>query len=294
MRRHEVLRTRFPAAAEGTPIQVIEPATSCGYLTITEGALRNQPLATEEARRPFDLTAGPLLRPRLFRLKSNDHVLLVTMHHIISDGWSIRVLMREIAAVLRGLLAVAAVAPADRRFSTPTLPNGSASVCKASCWNAVDLLEAATRRHAAVMELPFDNPRPAVQTYAGLVSRSSCPQRSRTQSKAEPPPKATHCSWSCWRLQRRCYLVTRIRPTSLSGSIAPRRPNVGNGSLIGFFVNTLVLRTEMSADPSFAELLRRVREVVLGAYAHQDMPFEMLVEELQPGARHEPVRRCSR
>jgi len=287
-RRHEVLRTTFQLR-DGEPVQVIAPRPA---LVVDETDLRALPaaerevhahrLATAESRRPFDLTRGPLLRAGLLRLGEQDHMLLLTVHHIISDGWSLGVLFDEISCLYAAF--------ADGRPSSlPELPiqyadyaswqrewlQGSVLQEQLTYWKA---------RLTGLPELvlPTDRPRPALATFRGarhffaispeiVVGVTELARRTGTT--------VFMVLLAAFELLMSRYSGQQDFPV---GAPIANRTRKETEKLIGFFVNTLVLRADLSGDPTFRELLARVRETSLAAYAHQDLPFERLVEELHP------------
>lgn len=287
-RRHEVLRTTF-AVADGQPVQIISPALTLSlpvidlrHLPEGERGAVAQRLADEGAWQPFDLSRGPLLRASLLRLGPFAYVLLLTLHHIVADDWSMRILHEELTTLYN---AFAAGLPSP----LPELPIQYADYAVwQRDWLQGEALEsqlAYWRRQLAgltPLELPTDNPRPAVQSFRGASHLL----------KVLPPLAAALQALS----QRRgvtlfmtllaAFLTLLHRYTGqddlvLGLPVAGRNiPEVER--IIGFFVNTLVLRADLSGDPTFLELLGRVREVALNAYANQDLPFEMIVEELKP------------
>ncbi len=289
VRRHESLRTTF-ATKEGRAVQVIAPETTLALpvsdlsdLSETERQAAARRLATEEALRPFDLARGPLLRAHLLRLGEQDHVVLWTMHHIVSDGWSMGVLIRE-AAELYATFAAG---------KTPSLPELPIQYADFAAWQREWLRGDALEQQLAywkqqlsgsppLLELPTDRPRPAVQTSAGAHQSFTLPKdwsqtfKMLCQREGVTLFMALLAAFQTW-LSR----YARQKDICVGTPIANRqRAEVEN--LIGFFVNTLVVRADLSGDPSFRELLQRVRETTLDAYAHQDVPFEMLVDALQP------------
>jgi hypothetical protein len=288
VRRHEVLRTTI-ATVDGQPAQIISPALSLKLPVVdlrefpeTEQEAEIRRLASEEAQRPFDLGQGPLLRVALLRLAAEDHVLLVTMHHIISDGWSIGVFVRE-AVALYGSLDTGTPSP------LPELPIQYADYAVwQGQWLQGEVLErqlAYWKRQLAgisALELHTDRPRPVVQTYRGRIQSFPIPttlfEGLKILSRREG---ITLFMTLLAAFQTLLYRYTGQEDISVGTPIAGRNRLETEG-LIGFFVNILVLRTDLSDDPSFRELLGRVRDVALAAYAHQDLPFEKLVEELQP------------
>ncbi|HKR15461.1 MAG TPA: non-ribosomal peptide synthase/polyketide synthase [Pyrinomonadaceae bacterium] len=285
-KRHESLRTRF-VVVDGAPVQMIDPATAWELpitdLTQTpESDAEFQRLASDATRRPFDLTRGPLLHPHLFRLDRDEHVLLVTMHHIISDGWSIRVLMREIAVLVEAFSQ-------EKPSPLPELPVQFADFAQwqRQCLQG-ELLEtqlAYWKQRLAgaplLLELPLDKPRPAVQTYAGarqsLLLAEALSDEIKSLGKTEG-----HTLFVVLLAAFKALLHRYTNQTDIViGSPIAGRNHLETEGLIGFFANTLVLRTMVNGDPTFVELARRVREGVVEAQAHQDVPFERLVEELQ-------------
>jgi amino acid adenylation domain-containing protein len=242
-----------------------------------------QQLATEEARRPFDLAQGPLLRAILLRLDKEEHVLLLTMHHIVSDGWSMGILFRELSA-LYGAFSVGKPSP------LPELPIQYADFAVwQRQWLQGEVLEAQLaywRKQLdgapSMLELPTDRPRPAVQTSRG-ARQSLALSRDLTEAlKVLSRQEGVTLFMTLLAAFKTLLYRYAGRDDIIVVSPIANRNRVEIEGLIGFFVNTLVLHTDLSGNPSFRELLGRVREVALGAYAHQDLPFEKLVEELQP------------
>ncbi|HEX8559175.1 MAG TPA: amino acid adenylation domain-containing protein, partial [Pyrinomonadaceae bacterium] len=293
VRRHESLRTVF-TQRNGVPSQRILPAEAAEELTsfsVTDlcdlGDAERQDaarrLAGEEAARPFDLGAGPLLRISLLRLGAAEHVLTVTMHHIVSDGWSVGVLVREVASLYSAFVAgrpsplpeleiqYADFAAWQRRWLT-----GDTLESQLAYWRAQ--LDGAA---GEVLSLPTDRPRPAVQTGNGArVSFTLDPELGRKLAAFAHGEDATLFMAVLAAFQSLLYRYTGQERVSVGAPIANRVRRETEG-LIGLFMNTLVMRADLSSDPCFRDLLRQVREVCLGAYAHQDLPFERLVEELQ-------------
>jgi amino acid adenylation domain-containing protein/non-ribosomal peptide synthase protein (TIGR01720 family) len=283
VRRHEVLRTAF-ASREGRPVQVIAPQRPTALPVVDLGGLppaSREPtarrLAAAESLWPFDLQRGPLLRLTLVRLGEAEHLLLVTMHHIVADGWSIGVLMREVQALYRGL-------------SLPELPVQYADY---AVWQRQWLAGEALERQLAwwrgqlagtpgVLELPADHPRPAVLSLRGgetrFVLARELSRRLRELGRREGATPYMILAAALLALLSR---LSGQKDLTLGSPIAGRTRLETEG-LIGFFVNTLVLRADVGRAEVFLDLLRQVREASLGAYAHQDLPFEKLVDEIQP------------
>ncbi len=287
--RHESLRTTF-VATDGEPAQVIAEGRPAEMAVSElprapegERAAEVQRLLSEEARRPFALSRDPMLRAILLRLGAEDHVLCVTIHHIVSDWWSMRILMAELGTLYGSCLAGA-------ESPLPELPIQYADYAVwQRDWLRGEVLErqlAHWRRHLGgappALELPTDRPRPAVQTYRGAreslmlpgVLMDALQELARREGATLFMMLLAAYQTLLHRYTDQCDLVV--------GSPIAGRTRLETEGLIGFFVNTLALRADLSANPSFLELLRRVREVALGAYAHQDIPFERLVEELAP------------
>ncbi|MET0397745.1 MAG: condensation domain-containing protein, partial [Longimicrobiaceae bacterium] len=289
VRRHETLRTTF-ADADGSPVQVIAPSGAFALpvedLSALGEADREAALgrrAGEEALRAFDLAAGPLFRAVLLRLGAEEHALLLSMHHIVSDGWSMGVLFRELSALY-------AAYREGRESPLPELPVQYADY---AAWQREQLEGEALERQLAywrerladapaLLELPTDHPRPAAQSFRGASEPVQLPpevlERLRALGRQEG---ATPYMVALAAFQA---LLSRY---SGSEDVVVGSPVAGRGrgeveGLIGFFINTLVLRTDLSGDPSFRELVGRVRSVTLGAYEHQEVPFERLVAELSP------------
>ncbi len=283
VRRHEVLRTVF-AERDGEPAQVVLPAAGVPLPRADLRALpadRREPearrIAAEEAGRPFDLARGPLLRSLLVELAAERRVLLLDLHHIVTDGWSMGVLLREVKALYAGSpppeppVQYADFAIWQRRWLA-----GATLEYQLAWWRR--RLQGAP----AALELPADHPRPPVQTMRGAEHRFALDAGlsrgiAGLARREEVTPFMVLAAGLLTLLSR----LTGQRDLTIGSPIANRNHREIEGS-IGFFVNTLVLRADLSRAGSFRELLRQVRELSLGAYAHQDLPFEKLVEALQP------------
>jgi amino acid adenylation domain-containing protein len=287
VRRHESLRTSFPTR-DGEPVQQVASPAPVLLPVVDLGALRGEAreaeterLAADEARRPFDLAAGPLLRGTVLRLADDDAVVLLTLHHIVSDGWSMGILVRELSALYDAFSR-------GEEAQLPALPVQYAdySVWQRE-WLAGDVLQAQTgywrARLAgapALLELPTDRPRPLVPGDEGAgVAFTIGAETAAALRRLSRREGATlfMTLLAAWQL-----LLARYsgQDDVVVGSPIAGRNRLETEGLIGFFLNTLVLRADLSGDPEFGELLRRVRESTLGAYQHQDLPFEKLVEEL--------------
>ncbi|MEJ0096570.1 MAG: amino acid adenylation domain-containing protein [Methylocella sp.] len=289
VRRHEALRTRF-ASVDGAPTQIIAaalelalPLTDLSELPAAEAEGRAQQSAQDEARTPFDLEHGPLIRAQLIRLGDREHIALLTMHHIVSDGWSIGVLIKEIAALYAAYsqgrpspLPELLIQYADYAHWQRQWLQGAALEGQLGYWKE-QLADAPT-----LLALPTDRPRPAVQRYDGGTLRFAVSRQTTTGLNA----LARQAQATLFMTLAAAFNVLLSRYAGQDdicvGTSIANRPRPEVEGLIGFFVNTLVLRTRLAGNPSFKDLLMQVRSTALAAYAHQDVPFEQLVEELKP------------
>ncbi|HET8641597.1 MAG TPA: condensation domain-containing protein, partial [Pseudonocardiaceae bacterium] len=275
---HESLRTRFVEVA-GTAYQVVEDTATIPLRMVgagSEGELTD--LLHEEVRAPFELGGAPLARALLVRLAQDHHVLLVTMHHIVSDAVSLRVFLDGLAAAYGGAAVVTGTGPQYADFAQWQRErlSGPAAEQHLAFW----------REHLAaapeVLELPADRVRPAVQSYRGATHRFDLdPGLVRDVEEVGARHGATP-----YMALLAGFVTLLHRYTGqvdiVVGTPAANRAGTELAGVIGFFVNTLVLRTRLDGDPSFAELLRRVRRTALACYEHAELPFEKLVDELSP------------
>ncbi|HSF40688.1 MAG TPA: amino acid adenylation domain-containing protein [Thermoanaerobaculia bacterium] len=289
VRRHEALRTTFPAVA-GRPVQRIAPpapfplpVVDLGALPAGEGEREATRLTALEAAHPFDLAAGPLLRAGLLRLGEGEHLLLATLHHIVSDGWSMGILIRELGAAYQALAA----------GTSPVLPELPVQYADWAVWQRQwlqgDVLEAQLaywRRQlggdVAVLELPADRPRPAVATFQGSHRSAAFP--TALAESLEALSRREEATLFMTLLAAFDVLLARLTGQTdvpVGTPVAGRSRGEVEG-LIGLFLNTVVLREDLAGDPPFRALLARLRGTALDAFAHQDVPFERLVEDLQP------------
>jgi amino acid adenylation domain-containing protein len=287
VRRHEVLRTTY-TEIDGEPMQVIGDVP----LPLRRIDLTDRPpqaaeaevrrIAAEEGSRPFDLRRGPLLRATFVLVTPDASVLLLAMHHIVTDGWSMSVLYRE-------LLALYDAFAAGQPSPLPPLPIQYADFASwQRAWLSGDVLAsqlAYWRERLAdlsPLELPADRPRPARKSYRG----ASLPWRLPRPIDEELRRLSQREGVTMFMTLLAGFVALLARYTGQTdiavGSPVANRTRAELEQLLGFFVNTLVLRTDVSGTPSFRTLLARVRDAAVGAYAHQDLPFERLVEELQP------------
>ncbi len=298
VRRHEAFRTTF-ASIEGRPIQVIAHTAELTLSVVDLSGFdqmaqekEQRRLTTEQSQRPFDLTRGPLLRATLIRKEEQVHVLLLTIHHIICDGWSFGVLMRELATLydvfsagMPSPLSQLSIQYADFAIWQREWLQGRVLEEQLAYWKR-NLTGMPT-----ILALPTDRPRPPVQTYRGATFSFFLPLALGEHLKALcQREEATLFMGLLAAWQTLLYRYSSQENFAVGSPIANRsRPELEG--LIGFFANTLVLRADLSGNPTFRELVHRTREVCLGAYAYQDVPFEKLVEELRPerDASHSPL-----
>ncbi|HVR98391.1 MAG TPA: amino acid adenylation domain-containing protein, partial [Thermoanaerobaculia bacterium] len=292
IRRHETLRTTF-SEVEGRPAQEIAPPGDWSLLRVDlEGVFAaSQELGEAEIRhlavggfwRPYDLERGPLLRGALVRRSAVEHLLLLDMHHIVSDGWSMGVLVSEVSVLYAAALY-------GRPSPLPDLPVQYADFALwQRAWLSGETLESLLAwwrerlaGHSGVLHLPTDRPRPPAQSFRGGQE----PLNLGPELAAGVAALATRHGVTLFMAMLAAFNALLQRYTSdddiLVSTPVANRNRVELTGLIGFFVNTLVLRTRLGDDPSFSDLLARSREDAVGAYAHQDLPFERLVQELAP------------
>ncbi|HEX3129221.1 MAG TPA: amino acid adenylation domain-containing protein, partial [Thermoanaerobaculia bacterium] len=293
VRRHESLRTVFMEEA-GEPWQVIQEAGPLPLPVVDLGglpeALRDQELrrvALSEVRRPYDLARGPLVRSALVRLGREEHALLLGMHHIVSDGWSMSVFVRELGELYR---------------SPDDLPELSLQYADYAAWQRRWLSGEVLQERIAwwtdrlagappVIELPLDRTRPGVQGHRGR--RVSLAIEPEPASRFENLARRLGVTPFMALLSGFAALLSRYggQDDVVVGTPIANRGRAELEGIVGFFANTLALRVDLAGDPAFGELARRMRETSLGAYAHQDVPFERLVDELRPerSLSHSPV-----
>ncbi len=298
MRRHESLRTRF-VMDQGRASQEIDEAVALDVLlfdlsrlSVDEQESEIQRLASEEARKPFDLANGPLLRLTMLQLAESEHVLLLTLHHIVSDGWSMSVLMRELTVLY----------DAFSREEPSPLPQLPVQYADYAVWQREwlqgEVLEQQMKYWREqlqgappVLELPTDHPRPAAPSLRGRMLK----RRMSDELLQQLEDVSRREGLTLYMSVLAAFVVVLARYSNerdiVVGTPIAGRTRQEIEGLIGFFVNTLVLRTRVDEQESVQQLLERVREVCLGAYTHQEVPFEQLVEELQPerDLSHQPL-----
>ncbi len=287
VRRHEALRTVFTEAG-GRPAQVVRPPArevlrevdlSTLPEAVREAELRR--LVEEEAVRPFDLERGPLLRATLVRTAERESALLFTLHHIVCDGWSTGVLVREVSALYE----------AFSRGEASPLPELRTQYPDFSVWQRKALRDGALDGHVAywraklagappVLEVPTDRPRPPVMGGQGVTRLRGLGPGTVRALRELGRAEGTSLFMTTLTAWQALLALWSGQDDVVVGAPIAGRTRIELEALIGFFVNTLVLRTDLSGDPPVRELLRRARETMLDAEAHQDLPFERLVEEL--------------
>jgi amino acid adenylation domain-containing protein len=287
VQRHEVFRMTFVNIA-GRPFQIVGPTTTLPLpvvdlrgLSEDEQEAQVHALAHAEVHRQLDLGQGPLLRATLVQLTDAEHVLLLTMHHIVSDGWSHGVFWRELALFYEALttgqpssLPALSLQYADFAHWQQQWLRGEVLDTQLAYWKG-------QLAGVSTLQLPTDHPRPAVQTFRGarhLLTLS--PPLTHALKTLSQRHGVTLFMTLLAAFQTLLHCYTGQDDIAV-GSLIANRNQVELEGLIGFFVNTLILRTDLSGDPSFQALLARVREVTLGAYEHQDVPYEKLLEELR-------------
>ena len=285
IRRHEILRTTFPAV-NGKPLQVISPSLAMNIPVLDLQGLEAaeiQQIVTKEARQPFDLSNGPLLRVTLLRLGPESHVLVLIMHHIITDGWSMGIFIQELSSLYQTFT-----------LSSPLLlPELPIQYADFAVWQRQWLTEEVQKQQLnywkqqlagapPLLELPTDKPRPPVQTFCGATQEFQIDPNLSKQIKTFSQQSGA----TLFHTLLAAFVVLMFRYSGQDdiciGSPIANRNRREIESLIGFFVNTLVLRNQIKGNPSFNEFLSQVRQVATSAYTHQDVPFEQVVEALQP------------
>ena len=287
VRRHEALRTTF-AIEGGAPSQVIAPQLELGLLIEDLRALapdsRDEEVArltATDAMGPFDLTIGPLIRAKLLRLADDDYVFLLTMHHIVCDGWSMGVFFRELSALYQAFLLAQPAPLAELRVQYADFSvwqrawlQGEVRDSQLGYWRE-------QLKDLATLELPADRSRPRLQSFRG----ASHPLQIGADTLAHLRLLCRQYDVTLFMALLATFQVLLHRYTGqddiVVGSPVANRNRAETEGLIGFFVNSLVMRTSVSGDPTFAELLDRTKRTAVEAYANQDLPFEMLVDELR-------------
>ncbi len=287
--RHESLRTTFQLQDE-EPVQVVAPTmrlplttVDLGHLTPDEREAEARRLVSEEARRPFNLATGPLFRALIVRFDADDHILMVNLHHAISDGWSLGILSNELAALYEAFRtgAPSPLSPLPLTYSDYALWQRN-YLGGGALERQLDYWKKQMAGAPLSIELPTDHPRPPVQTFNGAKRTVSFSPELLENLKALSRKEGATLFITL--LAGFNVLLARYsgQRDLVVGTAAAGRHHPETERLIGYFANTLVLRSDLSGEPTFKDLMRQVRETTLNAYANQDVPFEKLVEELNP------------
>ena len=294
--RHEVLRTTFKqiynsSSRENTVIQVIKPF-NYDVLPVLDMTYLDKNNRDEfmmewlhvEIKKPFDLSSGPVMRCKLGKLDTDDYIFVVTTHHIVTDDWSFGIFINELAILYSNFIS-----SSDAKYVLPALPIQYADF---SAWQRswltddtlriqIDFWKEALENTSFMLEIPTDRPRPPVQTYRGQVFSNSLDEY--MSSKIRNLLKEAHSTLFMVLMAAFQTLLYRYssQETFLIGTPIANRTRLETEKLIGFFVNTLVIRADINSDLSFRQLINQIRNFSLSAYAHQDLPFEMLVDQIQ-------------
>ncbi|MBD2002953.1 MULTISPECIES: non-ribosomal peptide synthetase [Cyanophyceae] len=285
--RHEILRTNI-RVVDGQPVQAIAPTLSLNLpkidlrsLSQTERETEAQRLTIEAAKIPFDLSRDRLFVAKLLHLTETEYILILTLHHIISDGWSMGVLLKELIEIYTAFatektspLPKLPIQYVDFYYWQRQLLQGEILASGLNYWTQQ------LAGNLPVLNLPTDRPRPAIQTFKGARQKFILPKALTEAIKLLSQKENVTLFMALLAAFKTLVHRYTGQEDIIIGSPIANRNRVEFEQLIGFFVNTLVLRTDLAGNPSFRELLRRVREVALGAYAHQDLSFEQLVESL--------------
>ncbi|BAY81672.1 peptide synthetase [Calothrix parasitica NIES-267] len=291
VQRHEILRTSF-VAIDGQPNQVTTPELFLPLPIIDLRCLSElnrqtevDKLTKQEAQCPFNLTEAPLLRVKLLQITDNENILLLTLHHIIADGWSRGIILRELTALYKGsVLPKLPIQYVDFAVYQQQWLQGKELAAQIAYWKQ-------QLKDLSILELPTDNPRKPVQTFDSATEYVVIPKKILDGLKHLSRQQGTTLFMSALA----AFKILLHRYTSEDdiaiGSPIANRNWTEVEPLIGFFVNTLVLRTDVSGNPNFIELLQRVKDVAAAAFKHQDLPFAKLVEEIQPqrSLSHNPL-----
>jgi acyl carrier protein len=301
VRRHEALRTTF-SVVDGQPVQVITPSLTMDLPVMNLGELpesvrsqKVQQLIAEWSQQRFDLAQSPLLRWMLLQLDEQEYLLLLSTHHIVTDGWSVGVFFQELATLYNAFSQ-------GQPSPLPELPIQYADFAIwQRQWLQGDVLETQLAywkqqlgTNPSVLELPTERSRSSAQTSSGRKQFFALSPRLTAALKTLSQQEGVTLFMSLLAAFKVLLYRYSGQADIIVGSPIANRNRSETDALIGFFVNTLVLRTDLSGNPTFREVLKRVRQVALGAYAHQDLPFEKLVAELQPERHlgHTPLFRA--
>ena len=287
VRRHEAFRTSF-AAVDGKPVQVIASEMDFGLPFINLEQVPNQErealaLAKDLARRPFDMARGPLWRALLLRLSEREHLLLFAAHHIIADGWSFGIIVSELASLYEAYSEGMPSPLADPVVQYADFSHWQRQMLQSELLDSqVEYWKQNLAGTLPVLKLPTDRPQPAFSSYRGARQFLVFPESLSTALADLNQKQDVTMFMTLLAAYKTLLLRYSGQEDILVGSPIANRTLPETESMVGYFANNLVLRTDMSGNPTFSELLTRVREVAIGAYSHQDVPFERLVEVLQP------------
>ena len=299
VKRHEALRTVFKSVA-GQPLQVVLPSMVIRLAVVDLRALASRAdqeaeicrLRNQELLRPFDLAQGPLLRVTLLQLTEDTYILLIVVHHIVFDGWSMGILAREVSALYDDFSNGKSPSLPDLKVQYADFAVWQREKCQGQWLDAqLSYWKHKLKQIPPLLELPTDKPRPSVQTHRGGKHSFVLSKTLSTELKGlSQQHRVTLFMTLLAAYQTLLHRYTGQNDVVIGSPVAGRNLREVE-CLIGFFLNMLVLRTDLSGNPTFGELLARVREVCLEAYAHQDVPFEKLVEELRPerSLTHNPL-----
>jgi len=289
VRRHEVLRTTFDLV-DGQPVQLVHPVLNhllaeenLVHLDCEEREARLEKLLKQDARKTFDLKRGPLFRSKLFLLAKEEYVLLLTMHHIVSDGWSMGVLFRDLSALYEAFC----------KSEAPSLPELPIQYADFATWqqerlqgeflqDQLSYWKEHLKKDLPVLQLSTDRPRPAIQTHRGAEKSFVLPEALLEFLKALGRQEGSTLFMVLLAAFNALLYRHSGQEDIVVGTPIAGRSRTEVEGLVGFFANTLALRADLAGEPTFRELLQRTREACLGAYTHQDLPFERLVQELNP------------
>lgn len=289
VQRHEILRTNFTTLA-GQPVQVIQATPDVGW-SIVDLSTAQHPesdahkLMVAEAQRPFDLGHSNLMRVILFRLSPTEHILLLNLHHMICDEWSFKVLLEELTTLYTAFSSQQPESLAELRLQYADFAIWQRQQPKELLESQLQYWTQQLRGAPAILQLPTDYPRSPRPSHRGARHWLTLPASLTEPLKALSRQEGVTLYMTLLAaFQSLLYRYTGQTDICIGSPISNRHGSETE-KLIGFFVNTLVLRTDLSGNPSFRELLQRVREVALAAYAHQDVPFEQVVQAVQPNQR---------
>ncbi len=307
IRRHEVLRTTFVSTAERVlnpfyddiSVQLIAPSLTMTlpvidlqHLSESEKSAQMRRYAAEDVQRPFDLERGPALRGILLRLNREEYIFLISMHHIVTDGWSMGIFVRELTAFYEAFSKGHAAALPELPIQYADFACWQLERAKGKEWQQqLDYWKKQLAGAPPVLELPADRPRPSEMSYRGSTETFEIAHDLTKQLNALSQKSGTTLFMTLFAAFATLLYRYTAQEDILIGSPIANRNRKEIEPLIGFFVNTLLLRADLSGNPPFSKLLERIRQTTLDAYAHQDIPFEKLVEVLQPerNLSHSPL-----